>query len=162
MLWIPPLGWEVGYFFWGWVIDRAVRRRAFGPGLLRRLFGILALLSLPLATAPLVHALPLLLALLFFAMFVAAGFVIASLAETTRRHSLAHSAYIAGLGAGSWSGAMAILMPIFGRLFDRGAYQVAYAIAAAAPTLGSLLWWALARAGGNADSDRSSARPSPA
>ncbi len=22
VLWIPPLGWEVGYFFWGWIIDR--------------------------------------------------------------------------------------------------------------------------------------------
>ena len=23
LLWIPPLGWEVGYFCWGWVADRA-------------------------------------------------------------------------------------------------------------------------------------------
>src|SRR2546423_827937 len=22
VLWIPPLGWEVGYFFWGWLVDR--------------------------------------------------------------------------------------------------------------------------------------------
>src|SRR5882762_9711084 len=22
VLWIPPLGWEIGYFFWGWMVDR--------------------------------------------------------------------------------------------------------------------------------------------
>jgi hypothetical protein len=22
VLWIPPLGWEVGYFFWRWLVDR--------------------------------------------------------------------------------------------------------------------------------------------
>ena len=25
VLWIPPLGWEVGYFFWGWLLDLAIR-----------------------------------------------------------------------------------------------------------------------------------------
>ena len=22
VLWIPPLGWEIGYFVWGWIFDR--------------------------------------------------------------------------------------------------------------------------------------------
>src|SRR5437867_3761084 len=22
VLWIPPLGWEIGYFVWGWLADR--------------------------------------------------------------------------------------------------------------------------------------------
>jgi hypothetical protein len=22
VLWIPPLGWEIGYLLWGWVVDR--------------------------------------------------------------------------------------------------------------------------------------------
>jgi hypothetical protein len=35
---------------------------------------------------------------------------------------------------------MALVMPLFGRLFDRGAYGVAYAIAAAAPVVGWILW----------------------
>jgi ACS family hexuronate transporter-like MFS transporter len=140
VLWVPPLGWEVGYFFWGWVIDRAARRDTLGRRLFGNLFALLAVLSLPLAAAPLVRSLAMLLALLFFAMFVAAGFVIASLAETTRRHASEHGAYLAGLGAGSWSGVMALVMPVFGRLFDRGAYGAAYAVAAAAPMIGWLLW----------------------
>ena len=24
VLWIPPLGWEIGYFLWGWLADRQV------------------------------------------------------------------------------------------------------------------------------------------
>jgi ACS family hexuronate transporter-like MFS transporter len=143
VLWIPPLGWEVGYFFWGWVIDRAARRGTLGPGLFGRLFALLAVLSLPLAATAYVRPLAIVLTLLFFAMFVAAGFVIASLAETTRRHASEHGAYLAGLGAGSWSGVMALAMPAFGRLFDRGAYGSAYAIAAGAPMAGWLLWRAL-------------------
>jgi MFS transporter, ACS family, hexuronate transporter len=149
VLWIPPLGWEVGYFFWGWLVDRAARQGKLGRPYFGRLFAMLATLSLALATTPLLRSLAVVLAFLFFAMFVAAGFVIASLAETTRRHGLQHGAYLAGLGAGSWSGAMALLMPLFGRLFDRGDYGVAYAIAASLPMFGWLGWktWYGARSG---------------
>ena len=45
LLWIPPLGWEAGYFFWGWVSDKAGRRQ--DP-----VFLGLMLLSLPLAIVP--------------------------------------------------------------------------------------------------------------
>jgi ACS family hexuronate transporter-like MFS transporter len=97
-------------------------------------------LALSLAAAPWSSSRAAVLALLFGAMFVAAGFVIASLAETTRRHGEDHAAYLAGLGAGSWSALMALVMPTFGRLFDRGEYRSAYAIAALSPLVGSLLW----------------------
>jgi len=144
VLWIPPLGWEVGYFFWGWVIDRAARRGTLGPRLYRRLFALLGVLSVPLAATPLVHSLAGVLLILAFGMFVAGGFVIASLAETARRHDWERGAYLAGLGAGSWSGTMALVMPIFGKLFDRGAYGRAYCLAAALPVCGAILWRALA------------------
>jgi hypothetical protein len=39
---------------------------------------------------------------------------------------------------------MALAMPVFGRLFDRGAYGVAYAMAAAAPVIGWGIWRGLA------------------
>ncbi len=140
VLWIPPLGWELGYFFWGWVLDRAAGRNALDETVFARLLTLLAALSTPLAVVARVHSRPAVLALLFFAMFVASGFVIVSLTETTRRHGTRDAAYLAGLGAGSWSGAMALLMPLFGRLFDRSAYGTAYAIAAGAPVLGWIGW----------------------
>jgi ACS family hexuronate transporter-like MFS transporter len=148
VLWVPPLGWEIGYFFWGWVVDRAARRSALDPsrssGFFARVFGTLAILAVPLVGAGLLRSVAAVLTLLFLAMFAAAGFVIVSLAETTRRHAPGHGAYLAGLGAGSWSGLMTLAMPLFGRLLDRKEYGTAYALAAAAPALGALLWLAAA------------------
>jgi ACS family hexuronate transporter-like MFS transporter len=134
-LWLPPLGWEVGYFFWGFAIDRGVP--------IRRTIFALALLSLPLALVPQLDRLDAVLALLFFAMFVASGFVIAALAFATRLYSTAHSAFLAGLAAGGWSAVVAALMPLFGRLFDRQAYSPAFVLAACTPIAGALLFWLL-------------------
>jgi ACS family hexuronate transporter-like MFS transporter len=143
VLWIPPLGWEVGYFFWGWVLDRAARAGVRSEHHVRSLFLSLAVLATPLALAARLHTLGGVLALLFLAMFDAAGFVIVSLTETTRRHSEDHGAYLAGLGAGAWSLLMTLSMPLFGYLFDIAAFGTAYALAALSPLVGSLGWFML-------------------
>jgi ACS family hexuronate transporter-like MFS transporter len=142
VLWIPPLGWELGYFFWGWVVDRraAASARSRGVG---RLFAWLGVLALPLAAAGRLHSVAAVVALLFTAMFASAGFVIVSLTEATRGRVEDHGAYLAGLGAGSWSLLMALVMPAFGHLFDRGEFAAAYALAALSPLVGSIAWSAL-------------------
>jgi MFS transporter, ACS family, hexuronate transporter len=44
VIWIPSVGWELGYFFWGWVADRwGIQRNQ-----VRRVFCVLAVLALPL------------------------------------------------------------------------------------------------------------------
>jgi MFS family permease len=48
VLWIPPLGLEAGFFFWGWATDRFTAHGSSLPAV-RRLFAALAVLSLPLA-----------------------------------------------------------------------------------------------------------------
>ncbi len=145
LLFIPPLGWEVGYFFWGWVVDRTSRTEGRERVVFGRFFALLAVLALPLAATPLLRSRAAVLSLLFLAMFASAGFVIVSLAETTRRHAGQHGAYLAGLGAGSWSGLMALAMPVFGRLFDRNDYGAAFVVAAMAPSIGWLGWNAARR-----------------
>jgi ACS family hexuronate transporter-like MFS transporter len=139
-LWLPPLGWEVGYFFWGWIVDRAAAAGRTGPAFFRRLFPWLALLGAPLAAAGVVRSLAIVLALLFLGMFASAGFVIVSLAEVTHRHSTRHGAYLAGLGAGSWSGLMTLAMLVFAPLLDRKAYPAAYALASASFAVAWLGW----------------------
>lgn len=136
-LWLPPLGWELGYFFWGYLADRGLRAE--------RAFAFLGLASLPLAAVPLVHSAPLALAELVFAMFIAAGFVIFALTCATRRYSTEHSGFIAGLCAGGWSALVGVLMPLFGWLFDHAQYQAAFALSALVPGLGTLGWHRLAR-----------------
>ena len=64
LLWVPPLGWELGYFFWGWIADRA-RGQFAGP------FLVLTALSLPLMFVPKAISVSLVMTGLFFAMFAA-------------------------------------------------------------------------------------------
>lgn len=148
LLWIPPLGWELGYFFWGWVTDR-FRLKGGVPynGLLLLVTG----LSLPLALTGWAPAVPVVMFALFFAMFAAAGFVILAIAYATDVFATRNAGLIAGLGAGSWSAVVALAMPLFGRLFDQHRYDVAFALAAIFPVAGYGLWRILDRKSGRAD-----------
>ncbi|HWB85770.1 MAG TPA: MFS transporter [Bryobacteraceae bacterium] len=140
LLWIPPLGWEVGYFVWGWICDREFRPGASRLPALRRLLTICAVLSLPFALVPRLRGVGLVMLAMFFAMFVAAGFVILSIAYATDVYSAEHAGVIAGAGAGSWSAVVAVMMPLFGRLFDLRHYAAAFPIAAAIPIAGYVGW----------------------
>jgi hypothetical protein len=73
-------------------------------------------------------------------MFMGAGFIIASVAYMTSQSATHHSGLIAGLGAGSWSAAIAIVMPGIGRLFDSRSYNAVFAIATLLPIAGYVLW----------------------
>jgi ACS family hexuronate transporter-like MFS transporter len=144
VLWIPPLGWETGYFFWGWVVDRFAQAGA-GIGAIRKQFLLLTFLSLPLAATPFFHSLAATMALMFFAMFVSAGFVIASVAHATHVYSTRYCGLIAGLGAGSWSALVGLMMPWIGKLFDLRLYDTAFAVTALIPVVGMGIWMPLKR-----------------
>jgi len=150
VLWIPPLGWECGYFFWGWLADRLTRGRQ-DPVPVFRALALAALAgTLPLAFGARIGGFAALLALLFWAMFIAGGNVIVSLGYATRVVSPSHAGLLAGLGAGSWSAFVALTMPVFGRLMDLRAWDAAFALAAAIPVAGFMLWFWLNRGGGQA------------
>ena len=140
VLWIPPLGWEVGYFFWGWLADRAKRSGTPAVVAARRLMGVCMLLSLPLIGVTYLPAIWMVMAELFLATFAVSGFVIVSVFYASDVYSTANSGFIAGVGGGAWGGAVALMMPIFGRLFDRHDYQSAFLIAALFPVAGYLGW----------------------
>lgn len=144
VLWIPPLGWELGYFFWGWVTDRFTRAGASIPAM-RRLFGVLMCLSLPLAFVARVESFAITLIMMFFAMFITSGFIIGAVAYATSHYSTRHSGLIAGVGAGSWSAVVALAMPGMGKLFDLHWYNAAFGLAALFPVTGYLAWLALNR-----------------
>jgi MFS family permease len=95
-----------------------------------------------------VKSLPLALLLMFLAMFVAGGFIILTLAYATHVYSKAHSGLIAGLGAGAWSAAVAVVMPVFGRLIDLGRWDKAFLLTAVVPGIGYLFWLAANRSTG--------------
>jgi len=146
VLWVPPVGWEIGYFFWGWLADRMCRASGKPLAALRRLMLAAMLLSLPLALTPWLPSFRLVLCELFLAMFVAGGFIILSMAYATHTFSKAHSGLIAGLGAGAWSAAVGLVMPVFGRLFDLHRFDAAFVLAALCPVLGFVAWLLLSKA----------------
>lgn len=135
VLWMPPLGWEIGYFFWGWLTDRMPRGRRF-YGVQWKQIVVLTLMSAMLALVPQAGSYAVTIGLMAFAMFIGAGFVIAAMSYVTRIYSVRDSGLIAGLGAGSWSAIVALSSPVTGRLFDQHRYQLAFLIPAVIPLLG--------------------------
>src|SRR5262249_1095792 len=90
VLWIPPLGWELGLYFWGWVSDRFL---TVDPSLraLRRHFLMVTVLLLPLAAVPHVESSFLTLALLFLVMFIVSGNTVGGFAYAARVYSPNHT-----------------------------------------------------------------------
>jgi MFS transporter, ACS family, hexuronate transporter len=140
ILWIPPLGWEIGYFFWGWLSDRSLRSGVPRIGALGRLMAICAVLGLPFAAVPLTGSVAAAIAGMFLAMFVAAGFVVLPVAYATHVYSSGHAGLIAGAGAGAWSLLVAVMMPPLGRLFDRDQHAYAFWIVTVLPLFGYGIW----------------------
>ncbi len=140
VLWIPPLGWEVGYFLWGWIMDRMTAAGVPRTTAVRRLMLTAMFLSLPLAAVPWITSTWLVLFELFFAMIVMVGFVAPPVAWATDVFSSTNAGLVAGIGAGSYGAIVALTMPVFGALFDRHRYDVAFVIAALLPTAGYSAW----------------------
>jgi ACS family hexuronate transporter-like MFS transporter len=147
VLWLPPLGWEAGYFFWGWATDRFMRSGADVKAL-RKTFVLLTALSLSLAVVPYLTSFAAVMLLMFFTMFLAAGFIIGSLAYANSYYPVRNAGLIAGLGAGSWSAMVALVMPGMGRLFDLHLYNLAFLITSLFPAVSLALWFLLDRVSG--------------
>lgn len=140
VLWIPPFGWEVGYFFWGYVLDR------FGPRFKTLMLASL-LLSLPLIAIQTVSTGPAVMSVMFLTMFGQSGFVVMSVAYAVRAFPPGNSGLIAGIGAGSWGAIVAVMMPWFGRMFDHGDYMGSFYVATLFPVAGYFLWLVLSGLG---------------
>jgi MFS transporter, ACS family, hexuronate transporter len=140
VLWIPPLGWEVGYFAWGWVNDRFVGTNPRPSWLLFAL----ATLGLPLLAVPLSRNAALVLGLMFWSMFVASGFVVVALRTGGLAYPREQTGLVAGIGAGSWSALVAAVLPSLGHMFDVKHYANAFLFCAVVPVIGTFCWWSLA------------------
>src|SRR6202046_365380 len=141
ILWIPALCWELGYYFWGWIGDRFVRDH---PRPLR-LYALMTALALPLSLVTTTRSWPVALALFSWAMFVAVGFICTSLHLAARAYSRDATGMVAGIGSGAWSAVVAILLPIYGRLFDHQWYAPAFVSLSLIPVIGTALWWWISR-----------------
>lgn len=140
LLWIPAVGWETGYFFWGWMCDR------LGFDNIGRILLTAAVFSLPLTIAPAITSVPLLMLELFVASFMISGFIIPSINYATRVFPASNTALLGGLGAGSYGVVTAFTAPFFGRVFDAQRYELAFWVAGALPAVGFVVWFFIRRA----------------
>jgi MFS transporter, ACS family, hexuronate transporter len=140
VLWVPPLGWEVGYFMGAWLLDRLPRPPADRLQPHRILTTLVCVLIVPLAAIPYATRYWAVLALLFWAMFVAGSNVVVAISYATEVYTTRHAGFLAGLGAGSWSAVVALLMPRFGAMFDSGLWRQAFLLATAVSMTGTGVW----------------------
>jgi MFS transporter, ACS family, hexuronate transporter len=142
VLWIPAVCWELGYYFWGWVADRYVREEPRPV----RLYVLLAILAL--VPAMITRTASWIAALAFFswAMFIAVAFIVISLHLSARAYPRGETGMVAGIGSGAWSAVVAIVLPIYGRFFDRRWYAGTFLSLSLIPALGTALWWWIGRA----------------
>ena len=141
VLWIPMLGWEVGYFFWGWVADRFAANDARPV----RIFVLLTILSLPTAFMTLTNSWVIAIALFTWSTFIADGFVVMSLRVGSRIFPSDRIGMVAGIGSGSWGAVQAVIQPVYGAWFDRHWYAATFISMSLLPLVGTLLWLWLSR-----------------
>ncbi len=73
-------------------------------------------------------------------MFVAAAFQILPLIYGTEVFSRSYAGYLGGVASGSYGAGLAVLMPLFGRLFDLSQYNLAFTLAALCPVSATISW----------------------
>lgn len=143
LLWIPPLGWELGYFLWGWIVDLQTARHRRPLALL----WLMATLAIPIVVLPALKSPAAVLALLFWTLFVGSGFIVFSLRTAVLMFGAHQTALVAGIGAGAWSALVMILLPLLGRWFDYKDYQRIFTLLAVLPQAGALVWTLCSRHG---------------
>ncbi len=152
VLWIPMLGWEIGYFFWGWVADRFAANQDRPV----RIFVLLTILSLPTAFMTLTHSWVIAIALFTWSTFIADGFVVMSLRVGSRIFPADRIGMVAGIGSGSWGAVQAVIQTVYGAFFDRHWYAATFISMSLLPLVGTLLWLWLSRPSVNVSADTSS------
>jgi MFS transporter, ACS family, aldohexuronate transporter len=137
VLWIPPAGLEAGFFFWGWIADRYERA---SPRPVWLLF-LMAALVLPLAAVHLFNSAATALVLLTLSLFASGGLVVVALRTGALAYPGDQRSMAAGIASSSFSAAVALTLPICGRLFDQHLYTAAFGLVAVLPIIGTAIWW---------------------
>jgi ACS family hexuronate transporter-like MFS transporter len=140
LLWLPPMAWGVGYFFWGWMVDRyADSARPVG------MFMLLLALSLVIGATTWTSSVAVVMALMAWSAFICGGFQMVALKAGSYIYPREQAGMMSGVASGSWALANAALSPIIGRLFDQQRYSEAFWLIAILPVIGVAMWMLLSR-----------------
>ena len=141
LVWIPTVGWQLGYYFWGWVSDRLVQHQTRPVKVLL----LLSVLALPSAFVTMVDSWQAVLALFLWAMFVADGFIVMGLHIGARVFTKDEAGLAGGIGGGSWSMVLAVVLPLYGGWIDAKNFTPIFVTMSLFPLAGTLLYMMLSK-----------------
>jgi ACS family hexuronate transporter-like MFS transporter len=145
VLWMPPVAWGIGYFFWGYIADRYAQdnRRPVG------MFLLLTACSLVLGAVTWTTSVPLTMAITSWATFIGGGFQMVALKVGSYSFPREQAAMMTGIASGSFALVNYILLQFpsvgLGALFNQSRYAEAFWIVALCPLVGVLVWLFLSR-----------------
>ena len=144
LVWIPPLAWGVGYFFWGWFADTFAATNTRPVGLM--LFLTVASLTLGFATWTTSAAAA--IALISFSTFIGGGFQMVALKVGSFAFPREQSAMMTGIASGSWSLVNYVLLQAIGPWsgwMNGRRWEEIFWLIAVLPAVGIGAWLALSR-----------------
>lgn len=141
ILWMPPLAWAAGYFFWGWIADRFAegKRRPIG------LFLLLTVCSLALGATTWTTSIAITMAIMSWATFIGGGFQMVALKVGSYWFPREQAAMMTGIASGSFALVNYILLQFLGPLFNQQRYAEAWWIVAFCPLIGVIVWLFVSR-----------------
>jgi len=144
LVWIPPLTWGIGYFFWGWAADRyaASNPRPIG------MFLLLTIASLTLGMTTWTTSVPLAIALISFSTFIGGGFQMVALKVGSYAFPREQAAMMSGIASGSWSLVNFVLLRAIGPWSDwmnDQRWEEIFWLIAILPAVGIAVWLVLSR-----------------
>ncbi len=144
LVWIPPLTWGLGYFFWGWAADRfaADNRRPVG------MFLLLTVASLTLGITTWTTSVPIAIALISFSTFIGGGFQMVALKVGSFSFPREQAAMMSGIASGSWSLVNFILLRAIGPWsgwMNGQRWPEIFWLIALLPPIGVAVWLVLSR-----------------
>ena len=144
LVWIPPLTWGIGYFFWGWAADRYAANNPRPVGM----FMLLTAVSLTLGLVTMTTSATLAIALISLSTFIGGGFQMVALKVGSYAFPREQSAMMSGIASGSWSLVNFLLLQAIGprsNLMDNQQWGAIFWIIALLPAVGIAVWLVLSR-----------------
>ena len=144
LVWIPPLTWGIGYFFWGWAADRYAANNPRPVGM----FTLLTIVSLTLGLVTMTTSATLAIGLISLSTFIGGGFQMVALKVGSYAFPREQSAMMSGIASGSWSLVNFILLQAIGprsSLMDNQQWGAIFWIIALLPVVGIAVWLFLSR-----------------
>jgi MFS family permease len=144
LVWIPPLTWGIGYFFWGWAADRYATNNPRPVGM----FLLLTAASLTLGMTTWTTSVPITIALISLSTFIGGGFQMVALKVGSYAFPREQAAMMSGIASGSWSLVNFILLRGIGAWsgwMNAQRWEEIFWLVAVLPAIGIAVWLVLSR-----------------